>query len=469
MFLCILEVGIRPGGVPCEPADGGARERFGRPVAHAHVDSDRVRVRREALRRIWRARCARSRARAAREHVEPLGGSAKETCEWYGGASIFFLGRKVLGESTWRGADERKEARAHHDRTAAQNSRDKRKAQYTAMECRIAELKEENRLLRAGMHTSDSKQRTDDRRQEEELEREKVHERENTELKERIKSLEKGWEAVMKVFAIKGFRHLPHLLLLAIHRTRRRLPLIRQPLSLFSSPTFQFPSESTVVTSFSGHLVVRRDRDVDDPQWHERVLAGRVAALLARWHGGGVRTEEERVGRVGRQRLDGEARCARKRGEGDGGVYRAFGGVQLDWDGKRGGGRTHPLLVLRSSSVARELALPPRACDMETEVAMIALDLMSLKQVPSRRKADLCGDACVARLQVECAEREAHRESVAEVVEIRLELPVHAPRCGGEAQDDIEAQHVARAQCTPVELLVQFRQTKTFDPKKARH
>ncbi|KAH8119444.1 hypothetical protein DFH11DRAFT_1849159 [Phellopilus nigrolimitatus] len=101
-------------------------------------------------------------------------------------------------------ADERKEARAHRNRIAAQNSRDKRKAQYTAMERRIAELEEENRQLRAGMHSSDSQQRADDRRQEEELEREKARERENAELKERIKSLEKGWEAVMKVLASQG-------------------------------------------------------------------------------------------------------------------------------------------------------------------------------------------------------------------------------------------------------------------------
>ncbi|KAH8104359.1 hypothetical protein DFH11DRAFT_1648321, partial [Phellopilus nigrolimitatus] len=127
-------------------------------------------------------------------------------------------------------------AAAHRNRIAAQNSRDKRKAQYTAMERRIAELKEENRLLRAGTHISDTKQRTDDRRQEEELDHEKARERESTELKERIKSLEKGWEAVMKVLAIKGFRHPPHLLLLAIHRTHRRLPLIRRRFSPSSSP-----------------------------------------------------------------------------------------------------------------------------------------------------------------------------------------------------------------------------------------
>ncbi|EJD03224.1 uncharacterized protein FOMMEDRAFT_140922 [Fomitiporia mediterranea MF3/22] len=99
-------------------------------------------------------------------------------------------------------AEERKEARAHRNRIAAQNSRDRRKAQFTALERRVAELEEENRQLRAGMTLSDL-QHADIRRAQEQ-EREKARERENAELKERIKSLEKGWEAVMKVLAAQG-------------------------------------------------------------------------------------------------------------------------------------------------------------------------------------------------------------------------------------------------------------------------
>ena len=99
-------------------------------------------------------------------------------------------------------AEERKEARAHRNRIAAQNSRDKRKAQFSALERRVAELEEENRQLRAGIATTDL-QRPDGHRMEE-RERERARERENAELKERIKSLEKGWEAVMKVLAAQG-------------------------------------------------------------------------------------------------------------------------------------------------------------------------------------------------------------------------------------------------------------------------
>ncbi|TDL26107.1 hypothetical protein BD410DRAFT_566404 [Rickenella mellea] len=98
--------------------------------------------------------------------------------------------------------EERKDARAHRNRIAAQNSRDKRKAQFTLLERRVAELEAENRQLRAGMSSSDL-QRADERRLEE-RERQRDRERENAELRERVKSLEEGWEAVKKVLSSQG-------------------------------------------------------------------------------------------------------------------------------------------------------------------------------------------------------------------------------------------------------------------------
>ena len=108
-------------------------------------------------------------------------------------------------------SEERKEARAHRNRIAAQNSRDKRKAQFSYLERRVAELEEENRRLRAGgvpppptiplstfgtpLPLQDDRLRT---------ERENQKERENEELKARIRTLEKGWEAVMKALAAQG-------------------------------------------------------------------------------------------------------------------------------------------------------------------------------------------------------------------------------------------------------------------------
>ncbi|KAG7446640.1 uncharacterized protein BT62DRAFT_994203 [Guyanagaster necrorhizus] len=94
-------------------------------------------------------------------------------------------------------SEERKEARAHRNRIAAQNSRDRRKAQFSYLERRVAELEEENRQLRVGMapgHSLADEQRAAD----------KARERENEELRERIKTLEKGWDAVVKALAANG-------------------------------------------------------------------------------------------------------------------------------------------------------------------------------------------------------------------------------------------------------------------------
>ena len=98
-------------------------------------------------------------------------------------------------------AEQRREARAHRNRIAAQNSRDKRKAQFVYLEKRVAELEEENQRLRAGMGLSqfvpaDNKSVS--------LEAESIQVRENRELKERIKSLESGWSAVIKALQASG-------------------------------------------------------------------------------------------------------------------------------------------------------------------------------------------------------------------------------------------------------------------------
>jgi Basic region leucine zipper len=98
-------------------------------------------------------------------------------------------------------SEERKEARAHRNRIAAQNSRDRRKAHYSQLEQRIAELEEENRQLKAGQMDFSAPPR---RSEQEEQERDKARERENEELKERIKTLEKGWDAVVKALAAQG-------------------------------------------------------------------------------------------------------------------------------------------------------------------------------------------------------------------------------------------------------------------------
>ncbi|KAH9935792.1 uncharacterized protein B0H18DRAFT_1101423 [Fomitopsis serialis] len=99
--------------------------------------------------------------------------------------------------------EERKEARAHRNRIAAQNSRDRRKAQFTLLERRVAELQEENRQLRAGMGLMGLKQSEDDKVKEQ-RERDRARDRENEGLRARIKTLESGWEAVVKALSASG-------------------------------------------------------------------------------------------------------------------------------------------------------------------------------------------------------------------------------------------------------------------------
>jgi len=98
--------------------------------------------------------------------------------------------------------EERKEARAHRNRIAAQNSRDRRKAQFSHLERRVAELEEENRRLRAGAGFPAAP--SHDEHSAEQRARDFAKERENEELRERIKTLENGWDAVVKALAASG-------------------------------------------------------------------------------------------------------------------------------------------------------------------------------------------------------------------------------------------------------------------------
>ncbi|KAF8520358.1 hypothetical protein BU17DRAFT_75618 [Hysterangium stoloniferum] len=88
--------------------------------------------------------------------------------------------------------EEKREARAHRNRIAAQNSRDRRKQQFSQLEEKVRTLQQENEQLRAEL-------------QHERERRDGVEkDRENAELKERVKSLEQGWEAVLKALQTQG-------------------------------------------------------------------------------------------------------------------------------------------------------------------------------------------------------------------------------------------------------------------------
>ncbi|VDB95971.1 unnamed protein product [Peniophora sp. CBMAI 1063] len=119
--------------------------------------------------------------------------------------------------------DERKEARAHRNRIAAQNSRDRRKAQFNALEQRIVELEAENRTLRASMGLAALRDSDEHRAIENQ------RERENAELRERVKTLEQGWDAILKAVQLTG---IP-------------AGILPQPVSASASPPAPAPASST--------------------------------------------------------------------------------------------------------------------------------------------------------------------------------------------------------------------------------
>ncbi|KAJ7787439.1 hypothetical protein B0H14DRAFT_3163165 [Mycena olivaceomarginata] len=79
------------------------------------------------------------------------------------------------------------DSRAHRNRIAAQNSRDRRKAQFSYLERRVSELEEENRQLRAGLLVAPNEPECE----------QTTAQKNNKELRERLMALEKGWEAVV--------------------------------------------------------------------------------------------------------------------------------------------------------------------------------------------------------------------------------------------------------------------------------
>ncbi|KAH7910598.1 hypothetical protein BJ138DRAFT_1126746 [Hygrophoropsis aurantiaca] len=148
--------------------------------------------------------------------------------------------------------EERKEARAHRNRIAAQNSRDRRKAQFSFLERRVAELEEENRRLRTGIPASPTStisepeivvMETDETfKQRSENER---RERENEELRERIRTLEKGYEAVVRALASQGTAGTSTVSSSSGIPTS---PVSSSPASPTSSPQSSIPAESAPIS-----------------------------------------------------------------------------------------------------------------------------------------------------------------------------------------------------------------------------
>ncbi|KAJ7803005.1 hypothetical protein B0H14DRAFT_3778820 [Mycena olivaceomarginata] len=76
--------------------------------------------------------------------------------------------------------------RAHRNRIAAQKSRNRRKAELSYLERRVSELEGENRQLRVCLLVASNEPQG----------KQTTAQKNNTELRERLIALEKGWEVV---------------------------------------------------------------------------------------------------------------------------------------------------------------------------------------------------------------------------------------------------------------------------------
>ncbi|KAJ3749442.1 hypothetical protein DFH05DRAFT_673885 [Lentinula detonsa] len=190
---------------------------------------------------------------------------------------------------TEQSSEDRKEARAHRNRIAAQNSRDRRKAQFSYLERRVAELEEENRQLRAGMGISPVapssapvlvpsvavKSSADEAR-----------DLENEELKERIRTLEKGWDAVVKALAAQGLPTgiAPSSNTDSVSSTASAPAPTTTPLSPSPSSSTTFsstsastsPISSTVALSSSSSVVSESNEAPQSTRHLARVATGRT-------------------------------------------------------------------------------------------------------------------------------------------------------------------------------------------------
>lgn len=165
------------------------------------------------------------------------------------------------------GSEERKEARAHRNRIAAQNSRDKRKAHFVYLEQRVGELEDENRRLRAGMGLTQLGQSNEQKQVD--MERESAKDRENQELRERIKTLESGWSAVVQALQASG---LP--LNIPAPPTKTSPPPPTFPVFVPESPVFPISpalsqsslSSSNLLEEFEPTRHLARVATIDDAQ-----------------------------------------------------------------------------------------------------------------------------------------------------------------------------------------------------------
>ncbi|CCA66383.1 hypothetical protein PIIN_00069 [Serendipita indica DSM 11827] len=137
--------------------------------------------------------------------------------------------RRARGSMT---AEERREARAHRNRLAAQASRDRKKVQHDQLCLRVSQLEEENRALRLGISGSSASNALD-----------AALAKENAELRARVQQLELAWQNMTKILGSMA------------------IPVPQADRSAVKSPVLNFPLSPapTSVSSFTVRDCLHRD------------------------------------------------------------------------------------------------------------------------------------------------------------------------------------------------------------------
>ena len=130
--------------------------------------------------------------------------------------------------------EERREARAHRNRIAAQCSRDRKKVQFSELSARVAELEAENRALRLGVQSA-IPQLSD-----------ASIVQENAALKVRVQQLELAWQNMAKLIGSMPLIHAhPTAILRPQVQPLLSFPLSPAPTTLSAPESLETPAEPT--------------------------------------------------------------------------------------------------------------------------------------------------------------------------------------------------------------------------------
>ncbi|KAG8753828.1 hypothetical protein FRC14_005700 [Serendipita sp. 396] len=151
--------------------------------------------------------------------------------------------RRARGSMT---AEERREARAHRNRLAAQSSRDRKKVQFELLRDRVSQLEEENRALRMDTTSLLSPKSALDA----------SLARENAELRSRVQQLEQAWQNMVKILGTMAIP-VPSTMNVDMNKSTPHSSLKSPILSLPLSPAPTTSSESIDVMSESTRELAR--------------------------------------------------------------------------------------------------------------------------------------------------------------------------------------------------------------------